>query len=392
MNKIAAFLNLSTKYSLIIIRLCVFELICCYQTMAQNLIPDSSFETNKFIPSNFSEINASYSWSKPSIGTSDLFCKCSKKQKKFSLVSVPANPMGNQFPHSGSCYAGLFAFSHGMYREYLQTPLKTLLEKNKSYQFKMYVSLADYYRATVDQLGICFLTHEANYRSSDVIDNLNPIYLKIENEVRSDTENWHSLTYTYKANGGEAYLLIGSFDINEIQSTKVKAPKEVRSRINQISERDSYFFIDDVSLIETIDSSIINYTDTLEKTKTENAVIFSINTPLLFKNILFETNEAKLSPLSFVELDKVLEYLKNNEQVCIEILGHTDINGNESQNLVLAKNRARAVSDYYIAKNIDKKRISYNGFGSATPIAPNNTEDGRRQNRRVEFILKYNSH
>ncbi len=389
MNKIATFLNLSIKHSLIIIRLCVFVLICPNQTKAQNLIPDSSFETNKFIPLNFSQINASYSWSKPSVGTSDLFCKCGKKQRKYSLVSIPSNPMGNQLPHSGSCYAGLFAFSHGMYREYLQTPLNRSLEKNKSYQFKMYFSLADYSRATVDQIGVCFLTHKADYKSSDVIDNLNPIYLKIENEVRKDTVSWHSLTITYKANGGEAYLIIGSFEINEIQGTKVKAPKEVKSRINQVSERDVYFFIDDVSLIETMDGSLNSNIDTIVKAKADTAVVFSLNTPLILKNILFETNKAKLSQFAFTELDRLLEYLKSNEQVCVEILGHTDINGNESQNLVLSKNRARAVSDYFITKNIDKKRISYNGFGSAKPIATNNTEEGRQQNRRVEFILKY---
>ena len=378
---------MSIKYSLISIKLCAYLLICFYQIMAQNLIPDPSFETNKFIPLSFSEISASYTWSKPSIGTSDLFCKCGKKQKKYSLVSVPRNPMGNQSPHSGSCYAGLFAFSHGMYREYIQTQLNKSLEKNKNYQFKMYISLADYSRATVDQLGICFLTHKADYKSSDVISNLNPIYLRIENEVRNDTVSWHSLTYTYKANGGEAYLIIGSFDINEMQHTKVKAPKEVRSKINQVSERDVYFFIDDVSLIETLDNSLNN--NTIKKEKNEIATGVSLDTPLILENVLFNTNDAQLLPLSFSELDKVLDYLKNNDQVCIEIFGHTDINGNESQNIVLSKNRARAVSDYFILKNIDKRRISYNGFGSAKPYATNNTEEGRRLNRRVEFILKY---
>ena len=50
----------------------------------------------------------------------------------------------------------------------------------------MYISLADNSRATIDQLGVCFLTSEVNYKSSDVLDNLNPIYLKIEDEMRKD--------------------------------------------------------------------------------------------------------------------------------------------------------------------------------------------------------------
>lgn len=376
------------SYNLKNIGICVFVLICSQYTNAQNLIPDSSFEVNRFVPLNFSEINASHSWNKPSLGTSDLFCKCGKKQKKYSLVNVPENPMGIQYPHSGSCYAGLFAFSHGEYREYLQTPLKKVLDKNKNYQIKMYISLSDYSRAAIDQLGICFLNNEVSYKSSNVIDNLKPIYMKIENEVRVDTISWHCLTFNYKANGGESYLIIGSFDINEIQKTKVKAPKEVRSRINQVSERDAYYFIDDVSLIEIIEDSLNSKTDCIQKVKTETTFDLSLNIPLIFNNILFKNNESVLSKLSLSELDIVVEYLRNNEQVCIEIIGHTDINGNENRNQILSLNRARVALSYFISKNINKNRIIYKGYGSKNPIATNDTEEGRQQNRRVEFIIK----
>ena len=229
----------------------IFLSIYCEDSMSQNLIPDSSFENNRFIPTNFSEISASTTWNKPSWGTSDLFCKCATKKKIFSLVNVPENLMGYQYSHSGICYAGLFAFSHGEYREYIQTPLSTTLAKDKYYRLTMHISLSDYSRATVDQLGICFLINKVNYTNSNVITNLTPIYAKIENEIGKDTIKWHQINITYRASGGESYLLIGSFEINKIQKTKVKAPKTVKSRINQISERDAYYYIDDVSLIET---------------------------------------------------------------------------------------------------------------------------------------------
>ena len=80
---------------------------------------------------------------------------------------------------------------------------------------------------------------------------------------------------------------------------------------------------------------------------------------------MFKTNEAKLSPLSYTEVDKVVEYLKNNEQVSIVVLGHTDINGDENLNQILSKKLSRAVSDYFITKNIDKKRLNeveFNGI------------------------------
>ena len=368
--------------------ICVLFIMSFQFSSAQNLIPDSSFESNKFIPLDFSAINASYSWSKPSRGTGDLFCKCGKKQRKYSLVNVPQNPMGNQHPHSGFCYAGLFAFSHGSYREYLQTSLKVPLEKNKTYKFKMHISLADYSRAAIDQLGICFLINEANYKSTNVITCLNPVYLKIENEARNDTINWHCLTAIYRSNGEESYLVIGSFKINEIQKTKVKAPKEVRSRINQISERDAYYFIDDVSLIEIVDSSANSKIDSAVNVETKIAVSLSSDTSLILMNILFKTDEAILLSLSFSELDKVVEYLKNDQEVCLEITGHTDNIGIESHNQTLSSNRAKAVSDYIISKGIDRKRIAYTGSGSLKPIAKNDTKEGRRQNRRVEFIIK----
>lgn len=365
-----------------------FIFICLHQTRAQNLIQDSSFEFNRYIPVNFSEIDASYYWDKPSGGTSDLFCKCGKKQKKYSLVNVPPNLMGNQIPHSGTCYAGFFAFSHGAYREYLQTKLKTPLEKNKNYRFKMYVSLADYSRTSVDQLGVCFLSNKVDYQSSNVIEDLNPIYLKISNDDRNDTINWHCLTIVYKAIGGETYILLGSFEVNDIKKTNVKAPKGIKTRINQVTERDSYYYIDDVSVIETIDKPFVAQSNIVENPKKEIQTRMPLNTPLILENVLFKTNEAILSELSFTELNMLVDYLKDNAQFSVEVIGHTDSIGNQNKNLILSMNRAKAVTDYLISKNIDKNRIIYFGCGGTRPIATNNTEDGRRLNRRVEFVIK----
>jgi OOP family OmpA-OmpF porin len=361
-----------------------FILMCFGHWQAQNLIADSSFENNAFIPTNFSEIGASKSWSKPSWGTSDLFCKCSSKKRIFSLVNVPENLMGYQYAHSGTCYGGFFAFSHGNYREYLQTRLSTTLEKDKYYLLTMFISLADYSRATVDQLGVCFLNKMVYYDNSNVITDLKPVSIKIENEIGRDTTKWHKIRVVYKSLGSESVLLIGSFDVNRIQRTRVKAPKNVSSRINQRSERDSYYFIDDVSLMEITNfyemDSVVNVRNILVDTTLKS------NTVIL-KNILFETNEAKLLPLSYSNLDIMAEYLNKNPKSIVEIAGHTDNTGNETQNQLLSENRARAVLTYLLMKNIDKSRISYKGYGSSKPIATNETLEDRKINRRVEFII-----
>ena len=92
-------------------------------------------------------------------------------------------------------------------------------------------------------------------------------------------------------------------------------------------------------------------------------------------------------PSSFAELDNLAQYLKENTETIISISGHTDNTGTEEHNLQLSEARAKAVADYLAAKNLDKARISFKGFGSSVPITSNETEEGRKQNRRVDFIL-----
>lgn len=360
----------------------------CY-TGAQNLIPDSSFEKNKFVPMDFSSLGASHAWSIPSRGTSDLFCKCDRKTKEnsdkiYSEVDVPQNTMGYQSPHSGTCYAGLFVFSHGNYREYIQTLLNEPLKKNKTYLFTMYISLADYSSISIDKIGVCFIPNKAGYQTSDVITDLSPDYMNMEREVGNDIKNWHQLSVTYKAKGGEQYVLIGSFVINQIRRTKLKAPKEVKSRINQKIERDAYYFIDDVSLVEI---------DLKEQTDTMNLVKDPIKKNQhdsfhVLKNILFQTDEIVLIQASCSELDLLAEYLKKNKNKSIEISGHADNSGNEKRNKQLSIERAKAVAHYLIFHGVDKDLITYTGFGSSKPVATNETDEGKQQNRRVDFILK----
>ena len=86
-------------------------------------------------------------------------------------------------------------------------------------------------------------------------------------------------------------------------------------------------------------------------------------------------------------MDIIAKYLKENSDIRIEIFGHTDNSGEEKANKKLSIGRAKSVSEYLTTKGIDKKRITYNGYGSLKPIATNDTEEGKQQNRRVEFIL-----
>ena len=367
-------------------KLVFYILLCVSCARAQNLIPDSSFEEHTSVPVDFSAINSSNTWNTPSLGTTDLFCVCDRKQKKYSMVDVPQNPMGFQSPHSGTCYAGFFALSHENYREYIQTPLIKPLEKGKSYLFSVYISLADYSRTYIDQLGVCFLPQKVKYNSSNVIKDLNPVYMQIGNEVGKDIENWHHVTVIYTANGTETYLLFGSFAMHQIKKTKYKAPRGIKSRINQTSERDAYYFMDDVSLVET--TALIEHEQAaIVKTELDTLNNLPADTALVLKNILFKTNKAKLVPSSYADLDKLSNYLKNNVLLKIGVFGHSDNVGSEKTNQKLSAERAKAVADYLIKQHIDWKRITIVGYGSTKPLVQNDTPEHKQQNRRVEFIL-----
>jgi outer membrane protein OmpA-like peptidoglycan-associated protein len=106
---------------------------------------------------------------------------------------------------------------------------------------------------------------------------------------------------------------------------------------------------------------------------------------VILKNIFFDTDKYELKAESRSELANLIQLLKSNPAIKIEISGHTDNHGTADHNLVLSKNRAQAVYDYLIANGIAKERLSYSGFGLSRPIDSNDTEQGRANNRRTEF-------
>jgi outer membrane protein OmpA-like peptidoglycan-associated protein len=106
-------------------------------------------------------------------------------------------------------------------------------------------------------------------------------------------------------------------------------------------------------------------------------------------NIYFKKASAELLPESFPELDKLFDYLKENQTVEIEIEGHTSSEGADDYNMKLSEDRAASVRAYILKKGIKSERISSKGYGETLPVETNDTEEGRMLNRRVEFkILK----
>lgn len=104
----------------------------------------------------------------------------------------------------------------------------------------------------------------------------------------------------------------------------------------------------------------------------------------------FDFNSANLTGLAKSNLDKLVTVLKNNPDTNINIYGHTDSVGSDAANMTVSDRRANSVRDYFVANGVSSTRLFPQGMGKTSPIASNDTDAGRAQNRRVEFAITAN--
>jgi OOP family OmpA-OmpF porin len=108
----------------------------------------------------------------------------------------------------------------------------------------------------------------------------------------------------------------------------------------------------------------------------------------ILETVYFDTNLATIKSESFPLLDEVTNSILTDRSIVrIEVSGHTDNVGDPAANLKLSQDRAQAVVDYIVKHGVDPRKIAAVGYGQTKPIAKNNTETGRAQNRRVEFVI-----
>lgn len=110
-----------------------------------------------------------------------------------------------------------------------------------------------------------------------------------------------------------------------------------------------------------------------------------VNAKLELKDILFESNSYQLSEISFVELQRVIKLMKENPKLKVEIAAHTDDVGSDEYNKSLSNKRAQSVVDYLIDNQISVDRFIARGYGESQPIVPNDSDENKAKNRRVEL-------
>ncbi len=139
--------------------------------------------------------------------------------------------------------------------------------------------------------------------------------------------------------------------------------------------------------LTTTDSVWINDKEVTPVVKDILLQPIEVGVTVRLKNIYFDFDRTTLKNESFTELNKVVDFLNQNPSVEIEISGHTDSKGSDEYNENLSQGRSEAVVQYIVSQGIDAYRLTARGYGEAKPIDTNDTEEGRANNRRVEFTV-----
>ena len=139
--------------------------------------------------------------------------------------------------------------------------------------------------------------------------------------------------------------------------------------------------------LNSTDSVNVNAEDMSPFSKDLYLQPIEVGVTVRLKNIYFDFDKTTLKKESFVELNKVVDFLKENPSVEIEIAGHTDNKGSDDYNANLSQGRSQSVVDYIVSQGIDAARLSAHGYGESKPIDTNDTDAGRANNRRVEFTV-----
>lgn len=353
--------------------LALMVLICCFlgfkaQTVAEktakNLVANGSFENyRKKSPS----VKQAIPWK--DIGTIDFY----------------QNPLSNDTTaqkgaYDGVCYTG-FRFQK-RYKEYLQAKLIEPLRRGVTYEFRMQVRLAFWSNALLHSFGVLFSKGGFNKPADAVKSNMIDTIAGKGGLMKGF--QWFEVHGYYKADGGEKYITIGNFGMD------VKN-EMIRMNLFKLGFKESYYFVDDVVLIqhkdvEKVNEEIVGPSIQLEDSTLQVKNDIKVGEKVTLKNIFFENGKYYLLPESYIELNKLAQYLMKSPSVEIQINGHSDNGGLKYKNQKISELRAREVFEYLIKKGVQNK-MYFKGFGSTQPVASNDTDEGKAKNRRVEFEI-----
>jgi outer membrane protein OmpA-like peptidoglycan-associated protein len=119
----------------------------------------------------------------------------------------------------------------------------------------------------------------------------------------------------------------------------------------------------------------------LEAKQTDRGLVLTLG------DVLFDTGRAELKAGAFRTVDRLATFMRDHPERSLEVEGYTDSVGSDALNMTLSQRRADAVRGALLSRGVEGSRITTNGMGKASPVASNDTAEGRQRNRRVEIVI-----
>lgn len=157
--------------------------------------------------------------------------------------------------------------------------------------------------------------------------------------------------------------------------------------VTVVTSSDGFHTLEEILLVSCDTCGLYQHTVLMEKDIDSVFTDLKTNDIIKLDKVYFDQSKYDLRPESRDQLQKLYRTLRDNPKLRIEISGHTDNVGDSRLNQYLSENRAQVIYNYLIRMNIASQRLQHRGYGQTRPVAPNDTEENKTLNRRVEFMV-----
>lgn len=362
-------------------------LLSCYFVKAQNLVANASLE----------DINVCCENNAPCAPEAWFGVQFTTPNAYSAVTFAKKSPFGN------ACLNLELGYKQAPSLLSVMTPLLCTLRADETYTLSLWIKQS---WNKVTQLQAAF---------SDSVDNgggLPSAAILIQSNDKYFTDKWTRYSTTYTAKGGEKFMYLGYFEQNESAHFKDYAPGvlqvdsvslvpenaitdcDIEKRRHEIYEENRRHYLHQICnetysnlFPHLIDTTAPRIAVSMTPTPTKQPPAIAPGVTSVLQNLEFSLDDATLSTSSYPEVNKLMIYLFKEPSKKVKLTGYTDNQGSDAYNLALSLKRAKAVAAYLTSKGISGARIVTEGKGSANPVASNDTEEGKAQNRRVEFLI-----
>ena len=330
----------------------LFLLFLTIKGIAQNMIPNQSFEQISHCPRNFNDFPVKQ-WFSATIGTPDVYSDCS-----LTTFGVPKNWAGIKNPVHGNKYIGIFLSSNPKdtnFSEYAYCKLNEPLTYNKEYHLEFYASPSTHSKYGTNILTVAF--------SDTILIPTTKHHLTFPNHIKINTQNakeengWYKFNITFTAIGTAQYFYLGNF----LETNNSLFEREIYEGYSPMLAQSAYYYFDNFWLEP--------------KTLTQSTIFsYELEQPFSIQNLYFDFDQYEVKINDSTQLNNLINYLMQNPNYMLQIFGYTDSKGSNEYNMMLSEKRASQVKKILNIKGIENKRISVFAKGEFYIEPLNDTE------------------